>query len=303
MTMPRPPRQSSRAPLEAQELTGSSDTKGSESALKAILLVAVILPLCVLAVLIGDTIIKGWERLDLSLLFDSQGITAAESGLYHAIVGSMWLMALTALIAVPLGIGAAIYLEEYAPKNGLTRLIEVNITNLAGVPSIVYGLLGLAVFVRFSGLGPSVLAGALTLSLLILPVIITASREALRSVPPSLREASYALGADRFATIRRVVLPMSLPSILTGVILAVSRAVGETAPIIVVGAAALTTRPAAGPLDRYEALPVSIYSMTSSTSEWHTLAAAGIVVLLAFLLSLNALAIYLRNRFQRRAEY
>ena len=300
MTEESPKNKRSDFALTLQSRTGS---KTPAAAFRAILVLAVVLPLSVLGALIVDVLLQGGERLDWTMLTQSQRVRPEDSGLYNAIVGSIWLMSLTAIISVPFGIGAAIYLEEYAPKNRFTRLLEVNITNLAGVPSIVYGLLGLAVFVRFAGFGPSVIAGACTLSLLVLPVIITASRESLRQVPPSVREASFALGGDHFSTIRRVVLPMSLPGMLTGVILALSRAVGEAAPIIVAGAAAMTTRAPQGTFDRYEALPVTVYSMTSSTSPWHSLAAAGIVVLLVFLLSLNALAIYLRNRYQRRANY
>ena len=210
-------------------------------------------------------------------------------------------MGLTAAFTVPVGTGAAIYLEEYAPKNWFTRLIEVNISNLAGVPSIVYGLLGLALFVQWMALGRSLLAGGLTLSLLVLPIVILASREAIRAVPRTHRDAAYALGATRWEVTKLVVLPASLPGILTGIILAMSRAIGEAAPVIAITALVYLTFVPTDPLDRFTVLPIQIYNwMSRPQEEFKGLAAAGIIVLLVVLLAMNAIAVYLRNRFQNR---
>ena len=218
-------------------------------------------------------------------------------------MGSLWLISLTAVLTLPIGVGAAIYLEEYRRRGKLASWVEVNIANLAGVPSVIYGLLGLGVFVRQLGLGRSVLAGAATLSLLVLPIVILSAREALRTVPPSLREACYALGATRWQAIRRVVLPMALPGILTGSILALSRAIGETAPLIVVGALTYVTFLPDSLQAPYTALPIQIFSWVSRPQkEFLSNAAAGIVVLLACMLLLNGLAILLRHRLQERAR-
>jgi phosphate transport system permease protein len=196
---------------------------------------------------------------------------------------------------------AAIYLEEYAPKNRFTAFIEVNIANLAGVPSIVYGILGLAVFVRFMGLERSVLAGAMTMSLLVMPVIIIAAKEAIRAVPSSLRQAAFAVGATRWQVVRHHVLPSAIPGILTGVILALSRAIGETAPLIMIGALTYVAFVPEGPLDEFTALPIQIFNWTARPQEtFHELAAGGIIVLLAILLLMNATAVYIRYRGSKR---
>lgn len=220
------------------------------------------------------------------------------AGVYPALVGSLLLIALTALFTLVLGVGAAIYLEEYAPDNRLTQLIEANISNLAGVPSIVYGLLGLAIFVRAFELGASLLAGALTLTLLILPIVIVSSQEALRSVPDSHRRAAYGVGATRWEVIRDVVLPQALPGIMTGTILALSRAIGETAPILMIGAATSMFRPPQSLFDPFSALPMQIFQWASlPQAEFQNIAAAGIIVLLVVLLSMNAVAVYLRHQY------
>lgn len=243
-----------------------------------------------------------WLRWDLLTSMPSR--KAERAGLYPALVGSLWLIALTSLIAFPIGVLAAVYLEEYAPRNRWSRVLETNIANLAGVPSVVYGLLGLGVFVNVLGLGRSVIAGALTMALLILPVVIIASREAIRAVPPSLREAAYGLGATRWQAVRSHVLPVAFPGILTGVILSLSRALGETAPLIVVGAAAYVTFLPSGLLDKYTVLPMQIYEWSRRPGDdFQGLAAAGIVVLLALLLLLNAAAIWLRARAVRRMRW
>jgi len=224
-----------------------------------------------------------------------------KAGIKSALYGSLWLVSLTALFSVPVGIAAAVYLEEFARKNRLTRLIHLNIANLAGVPSIVYGILGLAVFIRWFHLGRSVLAGALTMSILVLPIIIIAAREALAAVPSSIRLAAFALGATRWETVRSHVLPAALPGILTGVILALSRAIGEAAPLIMIGALTYVAFVPAGPGDAFTVLPIQIYDWSERPQpEFHGLAAAGILVLLGVLVCMNGLAIALRAWQQRQ---
>jgi phosphate transport system permease protein len=267
---------------------------------------ATLVGLVVLAVLLVDVVRDGLPWLSWSFITDFPSSTPTSAGIYPALLGSLWLLGLTALFSVPLGIGAAVYLEEYAADNWLTRLIEVNISNLAGVPSIIYGLLGLGIFVNLLGPitgGPSILSGALTLSLLILPVIIIATREAFRAIPDTVREGGYALGATRWEVIRSHLLPMAIPGALTGTILALSRAIGETAPLIVVGAATYLTFAPDSPLSQYSALPIQIYYWVSQPQEEFKvgLAAAGIVVLIALLILTNSFAIWLRNRYQRRS--
>ena len=267
--------------------------------------IATIIGLVVLAVLLVDIARDGVTRLSWDFLTSFPSVSPENSGIYPALLGSLWLLGLTALFSVPLGVGAAIYLEEYASDTWLTRLIEVNISNLAGVPSIIYGLLGLGIFVNLLGPvtgGQSLISGALTLSLLILPIIIIATREALRTISDSVREGGYALGATRWEVIRSHLLPMALPGALTGTILALSRAIGETAPLIVVGAATYLTFSPSGPQSAYSALPIQIYSWVSQPQPaFQVTAAAGIVILMLVLLLTNSVAIYLRNRYQRRA--
>jgi phosphate transport system permease protein len=270
----------------------------------ALVFVAAMIGLVVLAVLLVDIGRDGLPRLSWDFLASFPSVSPQNSGIYPALLGSLWLLGLTALLSVPLGVGAATYLEEYAPDNWLTRLIEVNISNLAGVPSIIYGLLGLGIFVNLLGGitgGQSIVSGALTLSLLILPVIIIATREALRTIPGAVREGGYALGATRWEVIRSHLLPMALPGALTGTILALSRAIGETAPLIVVGAATYITFAPENPLSAYSALPIQIYSWVSQPQPaFQVAAAAGIVVLMVVLLLTNSVAIWLRNKYQRR---
>ncbi|MER3513270.1 MAG: phosphate ABC transporter permease PtsA, partial [Chloroflexota bacterium] len=207
-------------------------------------------------------------------------------------------------LAGPIGLGAAIYLEEYVRQNRLTRFIEINISNLAGVPSIIYGLLGLGLFVRGLDLGRSVLAGGMTMALLVMPTVIVASREAIRAVPLSIRQASFALGATRWQTVRHHVLPYAMPGILTGVILAMSRAIGETAPLITIGALTYVAFDLKGPLDIFTVLPIQIFNWVSlPQKEFHGLAAAGILILLIVLLSMNATAILLRNAYQKKVSW
>jgi phosphate transport system permease protein len=235
----------------------------------------------------------------------SQDLDPTLAGYRVGIVGSLWLLGLVALVGIPVGVGAGVYLEEYAPPGRLRRIIQTNIANLAGVPSIVYGILGLALFVRAFGfkalaLGPTLLAGVLTLSLLILPIIVITTQEALRSVPPSLRHAALALGATRWQMVRDHVLPGALPGILTGTILGLSRAIGETAPLLMVGAAGSILQLPKGPMDRYSALPVEIYNYAKQPDpRFQTVAAGGILILVTLLLLMNATAIVIRSRYRR----
>ncbi len=271
---------------------------------EGIALGATVFGLVVLALLLFDIARRGIGVLSWSFFTRYPSRFPEQAGIRSALLGTLWVMGLTALFTVPLGVAAAIYLEEYAPRNRLTRLIELNINNLAGVPSIIYGLLGLELFVRSLRLERSILAGALTLSLLILPILITASREALRAVPMSLREAAFALGATRWQVIRHQVLPVAFPGILTGMILALSRAIGETAPLITIGALTFIAFDPRSPLDPFTVLPIQIFNWISRPQAgFHARAAGAILVLLAVLLSMNSLAIYLRNRLQRRYRW
>ena len=266
-------------------------------------LATLIIALAALGALVYDIFADGASRLSLSFLMNTGSRNAEEAGVYHALMGSIWVIALTGLLALPIGVAAAIYLEEYGTRSRLARFIELNIANLAAVPSIIYGLLGLGLFVRLMGMGQSVMAGAATLALLALPVVILSTREALRTVPSSIREGSYALGATKWQTIWNQVLPMALPGVLTGLILALSRAIGETAPLITIGA--LTYIPFApdSVWSKFTVLPIQIFNWVSRPqAEFKANAAAGILVLLALLLSMNAIAIIVRDRFQRRGR-
>ena len=266
----------------------------------AVASIAIGLALAVLAILLIDVFGRGIPELDWGFISSFPSRFPEQSGLRSALLGTLWLIGFTAMISFPLGVAAAIYLEEYAADGWITRLIQINIANLAGVPSVVYGLLGLGLFVRNLGLGRTILAGALTMSLLILPIIIVASREALRAVPTSLREGGYALGASRWQVVYRIVLPAALPGILTGTILAVARAIGETAPLITIGALTYIAFDPQGPLDLFTVLPIQIFNWVSLPNpEFASLAAGGIVVLLLVLLAANLTAIVLRHRFER----
>lgn len=253
-----------------------------------------------LVVLLFDIARDGLPWLDRQFVTSFASRFPERAGIRAALFGSVWILVLTALFSFPLAVGAAIYLEEYAPRNWVTRVIQTNIANLAGVPSIVYGILGLALFVRALGFDRSVLSGALTLTILILPIIILAAQEAIRAVPDSIRQAAYGLGATRWQVVRLQVLPVALPGILTGTILALSRAVGETAPLIMVGAVGFLAFTPSSVFDPFTVLPLQIYAWVSRPqAEFQGLAAAGILVLLAVLLTMNALAIFLRNRYER----
>lgn len=256
-----------------------------------------------LVALLYQVLRDGLAWVDLDFLRNFPSRRPERAGIKSAIFGSLWLISMTALFSIPVGVAAALYLEEYAKPSRLKTLIQINIGNLAGVPSIVYGILGLAIFVRTFSLGRSVVAGSLTMALLILPVIIIASQEAIRAVPGSLRQAAYGLGATRWQTVRDHVLPSALPGILTGVILALSRAIGETAPLIMVGAFSYVAFVPNGPMDEFTALPIQIYNWAARPQpEFHSLAAAGIIVLLCVLFALNGIAVLIRQRAGRRLK-
>jgi phosphate transport system permease protein len=258
----------------------------------------------VLALLLWDIVTSGARSLSWGLLTNKASSRAEKAGLGPALLGTLWVIGLTGLIAFPVGIGAAVYLEEYAPNNRWTHLLKTNIANLAGVPSVVYGLLGLGVFVSVFGLGRSVISGALTMALVILPVIIISSQEAIRAVPPSLRQAAFALGATRWQVARDHVIPAAMPGILTGIILSMSRAIGETAPLLVVGASAYVTFNPSGLSSLYTVIPVQIYEWARRPQpEFKDLAAAAIIVLMVLLLILNAVAIFMRQHFAKKMRW
>ena len=270
-------------------------------AFQGLALFVLCLALAALAALIVDIWADGAGRLSWDFITSFSSRRASQAGIWHALTGSIFVIIVTAALAMPIGVGAAIYLEEYARRSLMGRIIELNITNLAAVPSIIYGLLGLGLFVRLMGMGRSVLAGGATLALLVLPVVILSTREALRAVSPSLREGSYALGATKWQTIWHQVLPVAMPGILTGLILALSRAIGETAPLITIGAVTFLTFAPDGLGSAFTVLPIQIFNWVSRPqTEFHANAAAGILVLLALLLTMNAGAIWLRDRFQRK---
>jgi phosphate transport system permease protein len=267
-------------------------------------IVATLFGLVMLAIFILNILGDGIKRIDWEFLTNLPSRRASKAGILTAWTGTAWIMALTGLIAIPLGISAGIYLEEYGKKSRLASIVEVNISNLAGVPSIIYGLLGLEIFVRTLKMGNSLLAGASTLSLLILPVIIVATREAIKAVPSSLREASYGMGATKWQTIWYQVLPAASGGIITGVILALSRAVGETAPLIVIGALAYVPFVAQSPLDEFTVLPMQIFNWVSRPQkQFLENGAAAIIILLAITFCMNGIAIYFRNRWQKKINW
>ncbi|MFT9495976.1 phosphate ABC transporter permease PstA [Anaerosolibacter sp.] len=269
-----------------------------------VLLLATGFGIVVLGLLLYQILKTGWGWLDVDFLLSMPSRFPQKAGIKSALVGSIWVIGLTAAFAFPLGVGTAIYLEEYSNKKSfLNKILQLNISNLAGVPSIVYGMLGLAVFVRLLKFERSILSGALTLTLLILPVIIVAAQEAIKSVPSSLKQGSFALGVTKWQTITGVVLPYALPGILTGSILALSRAMGEAAPLIMIGAAGYIAFLPSGPMDSFTVLPIQIFNWTSRPQEeFQHIAAAGILVLMILLLSANAFAIVLRNKYQNRMD-
>lgn len=262
------------------------------------------LAIVLLGMLLYSIIAPGLPWLSWRLVTEMPSHRAEQAGMNSAVWGSIWIVLGSGVVSFLLGLGTAIYLEEYAEKNRFTSLIQTNVANLAGVPSIVYGMLGLVVFVDWMRMGRSLLAGALTMALLILPVVVIASREAIRAVPPSLREASYAVGATKWQTVRSHVLPAAFPGILTGVILAMSRAIGETAPLLVVGGASQVLFRPDSPFAGFMVMPLQIYNWTGRPQEeFEHLAAAAIIVLLIGLLVMNSIAIGLRQYFSRKARW
>jgi phosphate transport system permease protein len=284
----------------------SARRRAKDAGFHIAMLACLALSIGLLGVLLWDVAADGVDRLDLDFLTSFTSISSDKAGIEAALWGTIWLMGVCAVFIIPVGVATAIYLEEYADNTRwYNRLIEVNIQNLAAVPSIVYGILGLAFLVRGPlDLGNVVLAGGLTLGLLVLPVVIIAGREAIRAVPPSIREGSMALGATQWQTIRRQVLPAAIPGIATGVILALSRAIGETAPLIVVGAATVIAFNPSGLDSSFTALPIQIFDWISRASndvnDYRPLAAAGILLLMILLLCMNGVAIWLRNRYEQK---
>ncbi|WP_407637220.1 phosphate ABC transporter permease PstA [Bhargavaea cecembensis] len=275
--------------------------KITNTVFKTLFFMATLVALLVLGILFYRILSQGLGFLSADFFQNFASRFPEKAGIKAALVGSLWLMAVVAPVSMFLGIGTAIYLEEYAKKNRVNDFIRMNISNLAGVPSVVFGLLGLTIFVRALALGNSILAAGFTMSLLILPVIIVAAQEAIRAVPQHVREASYGMGATKWQTITRVVLPSAIPGILTGSILALSRAIGETAPLIVIGVPVIIHFLPTGVMDTFTALPMQIYDWAKRPqADFQQVASAGIIVLMAFLLLMNSIAVLIRNKFQKR---
>lgn len=268
---------------------------------KGLFMAATLLALLALVILMYRIVTQGYSHLSLDFLTNFASRFPEKAGIKAALIGSLWLMLVVAPTSIILGVGSAIYLEEYAKQNKLTTFIRLNISNLAGVPSVVFGLLGLTIFVRSLTLGNSILAAGFTMSLMILPVIIVASQEAIRSVPKELRDASLGMGATKWQTVVNIILPAAIPGILTGSILALSRAIGETAPLIVIGVPVIIQFLPRGVFDTFTALPIQIFDWASRPQqEFQMVAAAGIIVLMIFLLIMNSIAVIIRNKFQKR---
>lgn len=268
---------------------------------KALFLICTLIGLVVLTILIVDILRKGLPLMSTDFFSNFSSSSASTAGVKGALIGTLWLMMTLIPIALVLGVGSAIYLEEYAKDNAFTKFVKINISNLASVPSIVYGLLGATIFVGLLKLGNSVIAAALTLALLILPVIIVASQEAIRAVPNSVKEASYGLGANKWQTIKNVVLPAAIPGIVTGVILAILRAIGETAPLVAIGIPTILLRTPNSILDSFQTLPLQIYDWARKPGlDFQALSSAAIIVLLLILLILNTIAVLIRNKFSKK---
>lgn len=262
---------------------------------------AICFGLFTLGILLADAIADGWRGLKPSFFTNFPSRIPENSGIRSALFGTLYMIGLVIVIVFPVGVGSAIYLEEYSKKNWFSRLIEVNVQNLAAVPSIVYGLLGLGIFVRAMRLGQSILAGAMTMSLLVLPIVVIAGREAIRAVPQSIREAAYGLGASKWQVTTKAVLPAALPGILTGVILAISRAIGEAAPLITIGALSYVAFQPRSIMDDFTVLPIQIFNWVSRPQPgFHSMAASAIIVLVAVTIGFNSLAVWLRGRLRRR---
>jgi phosphate transport system permease protein len=301
---PPPPAEAAAERLPGTDFRADGGVRFREASFRILLLSMLGLALLSLVVLIADFTVDGIGHLNLDFVTgEPSRVIPENSGIGPALIGTLWLMAICAAFIIPVGVASAIYLEEYANRERWhNRFIEVNIQNLAAVPSIVYGILGLAFLVRGPlSLGNVLLAGGLTLGLLVLPVLVVAGREAIRAVPPSIREGSMALGATKWQTVWKQVLPAAIPGIATGTILSLSRAIGETAPLIVVGAALFATSSPSGPMDEVTALPIQIFGWAADPQEdFKLLAAAAIIVLMVVLLAMNAAAIWLRNKYEKK---
>ena len=265
---------------------------------------AVVVGIVGLAALLLDVLVDGLPFLNWNFLSSYASRKPLDSGILAPLAGTIWIVGMTALLTIPIGVGTAIYLEEFASKSRLNRLIQLNIANLAGVPSVIYGLLGLAVFVQFLFNGSrNVTAGALTMTLLVLPIVVIASQEAIKSVPSSYRDAAYAMGANRWQVVKTVVLPQALPGMMSGIILALSRAIGESAPILLISSLVWVTFVPTSPDSKFTVLPLQIFTWISQPQHaFRGIAAAGIIVLLIVLLSMNAVAIWIRSKYQQRPE-
>lgn len=285
-------------------MNSSQVNRLKDTAFKFFAIACTFFGLLVLAVLLYDILSKGLSRLDLDFITNLPSRRAANAGIYTALLGMIWVLVLTILIAFPIGIAAGIYLEEYGKRNRFANFIEINIANLAGVPSIIYGILGIELFGRIMGFGNSILTGSLTLSLLVLPLIIVSTREAIKAVPKSMREAAYGLGATKWQTISSIVLPSSFGGILTGLILAISRAIGETAPLIVIGALVYVPFAPSSPMDEFTVLTIQIFNwVTRPQAGFVTNAAAAIIILLLFTFMMNGIAVFLRNRYNKKNRF
>lgn len=281
-----------------------TNAKMVDQVFKYLGLACTVAALLILLILLIDIFSSGLHRLNWGFFANLPSRFAHKSGIETALAGMVSLLFFTIIIALPIGILAGVYLQEYGKRNRFARFIEINISNLAGVPSVIYGILGLTLFVRLFGWGNSLIAGAFTLALLILPIIIVATREAVKAVPDSLREAAYGMGATKWQTTSRVVIPSALGGILTGIILSVSRAVGETAPLLVIGALVYVPFIPEGPRDQFTTLPIQIFNWVSRPQAAFLVnAAAGIIVLLLITFLLNAAAIYLRNKWYKKIKY
>jgi phosphate transport system permease protein len=284
-------------------MNNSAKNQLKDKAFKYFGIFCTFLGIFILGVFLVGIVVDGVGKIDWDFMTNLPSYRANKAGILTAWTGTLWIFFLTAIVAIPLGISAGLYLEEYGKKSRLANLLEINITNLAGVPSIIYGILGLEIFVRMMGLGGSLLAGAFTLSLLILPVIIVATRESLKAVPGTLRTASFALGATKWQTIWSLVLPAAASNIITGIILALARAVGETAPLIVIGALAYVPFVASSPMDEFTVMPIQIFNWISRPQHEFTVnAAAAIAILLAFVFVMNGLAVYIRLKAKKKQK-
>ena len=285
-------------------MTNSVKNRVKDKIFEYIGITCTLLGLVILAIFIGNILIDGLARIDWEFMKNLPSRKAAKAGIFTARIGTLWILTFTSIIALPIGLAAAIYLEEYVKKGKLASLLELNISNLAGVPSIIYGLLGLEIFVRVFKMGNSILAGSFTLALLILPIVIVSTREAIRAVPPSIKAASFALGASKWQTIWHQLLPASMGGILTGVILALSRAIGETAPLIVVGALAYVPFAPSSPMDEFTVMPMQIFNWISRPQHEFTInAAAAIIILLLITFVMNGIAVYIRNKWQKKISW